>query len=1025
MKCSPLYLSAVTFFLAGLAGAPAVQAQYFGQNKVQYEGLDFKTLKTEHFDIHYYDEMRDAAELSGMLAERWYWRLVRILDHELSSRQDLILYASSPHFQQTNAVAGSIGEGTGGVTEAFKRRVVMPLAGPISETDHVLGHELVHAFQFDMTTMRGSGVSAGGGPGVLRLPLWLVEGMAEYLSVGPVDAHTAMWMRDGVQNDRLPNLRDLQNPAFFPYRWGQALWSYVGGRWGDDVVVEILKTASPTGDLRHAFGRVLGVPLDTLIVQWHDALRAAYTPVLESARPASDFARPVITGRGSRGRLNVAPALSPDGTKLAFLSERDLFSIEMFLADVETGKIIRKIVKTAVNPHFESLQFINSAGTWAPDGRQFAFGGVSRGRPVLTIIDTERGKTIKEQRFEELGEIFNPAWSPDGRTIAFTASVGGLSDLYLFDVDTDSLSRLTNDPFAELQPAWTADGRIVVVTDQIGADAMLLRTGNYRLAIIDPKTAAFEALPALGEGKHINPEVARDGSIYFLADPDGVSNIYRFDPATGDVRRMTNIATGVSGITGLSPALSIAYETGAMAFSVFIDGGYDIYVADEAAVTEGMLVAAGALNRDAAILPPRDRLGSRVIAMLDDYESGLPPDSAFVRARYSAKLSLDYVAPPSVAVGADRFGTYVGGGSALFFSDLLGNRQLAAALGVYGTFEDISALVAYSNTSSRWNWGLAGQQVPYVSAGYLQGFDSQGNFIQLTQRFRQTNREVSGLLSFPFNRVRRVDFGLGYRNISYDLEVDSLVVSPFGEILVDRRVNLQAPDALNFAFASAALVYDNTIFGATSPLLGQRYRIEAAPTLGSFEVVTGLVDFRKYVMPVRPFTLAFRALHYGRYGSGSDDPRLQPLFVGYQSLVRGYDIGSFNTRECVASTSFPVGGFPGPTTSNCPVFDQLIGSRIGVLNLEVRFPLLGVLGIGSGYYGFLPIETAVFADAGMAWDSFSKPTIFGGNRQIVTSAGFTMRLNMLGFAIVQIDYVKPFQRPDKGWYFELGFTPGF
>ena len=159
------------------------EAQYFGRNQVQYEKFDFEVLETEHFDIFFYDEEREAAAQAGILAERWYARLSRLLNHKLRGRQVIIYYASHPHFQQTNAIGGAPGEGTGGVTEVFKRRIVLPFAGPIAETDHVLGHELVHAFQFDMTG-QGKTVSETTIPMALRLPLWFIEGLAEYLSVG-------------------------------------------------------------------------------------------------------------------------------------------------------------------------------------------------------------------------------------------------------------------------------------------------------------------------------------------------------------------------------------------------------------------------------------------------------------------------------------------------------------------------------------------------------------------------------------------------------------------------------------------------------------------------------------------------------------------------------------------------------------------------------------------------------------------------------------------------------------------------
>ena len=96
-------------------------AQYFGQNKVQYRDFDFKVLKTKNFDIYYYPEEEAAVEQAGRLAERWYARFSRLLNHRFARRQPVILYASHPHFEQTNVLQGFIGEGTGGVTEVLKR----------------------------------------------------------------------------------------------------------------------------------------------------------------------------------------------------------------------------------------------------------------------------------------------------------------------------------------------------------------------------------------------------------------------------------------------------------------------------------------------------------------------------------------------------------------------------------------------------------------------------------------------------------------------------------------------------------------------------------------------------------------------------------------------------------------------------------------------------------------------------------------------------------------------------------------
>ena len=235
--------------------ATPLDAQYFGRNKVQYESFDFEVLETDHFDIYYYPEEEPVLEYVALMAERWYARLSRILDHDLTNRQPLIIYANPAHFRQTNTLQGDIGEATGGVTEILKRRIVLPLAGPLAESDHVLGHELVHAFQFDITG-EGGGIAMAGIPAAMAYPLWFVEGMAEYLSVGPNDPHTAMWMRDAARSE-LPNIQKLSDPRFFPYRYGQALWAYVAGRWGDDVVGRLLKASKTSGNASVAFARRL------------------------------------------------------------------------------------------------------------------------------------------------------------------------------------------------------------------------------------------------------------------------------------------------------------------------------------------------------------------------------------------------------------------------------------------------------------------------------------------------------------------------------------------------------------------------------------------------------------------------------------------------------------------------------------------------------------------------------------------------------------------------------------------------
>jgi dipeptidyl aminopeptidase/acylaminoacyl peptidase len=1022
---------ATLVFVGAVLGpaASSARAQYFGQNKVQYQDFDFEVLRTEHFDIYHYPEEDVAIEYLVLMAERWYARLSRLLNHDLSSRQPLIMYASGPHFRQTNTLQGDIGESTGGVTEILKRRMVLPFSGPLAETDHVLGHELVHAFQFDITG-EGGGIALAGVPTVMRFPLWFVEGMAEYLSVGPRDPNTAMWMRDAVQT-QLPDAQKLADPRFFPYRYGHSLWAFVAGTYGDDAVGRILKAARTSSSPAMAFTRVIGVPPDSAVAGWHRALQETYNPLFEQTSRPIDYGRPLMTPDISGGRINLAPALSPDGKYLVFLSERDLFSIDMFLADVETGEVVRKITKTDVDPHFESIQFINSAGAWDADGRRFALGGISKGRPVLTIIDVESGRRIQEAQFDDLGEIFSPTWSPDGRAVAFSAIVGGLSDLFVYDLETETLRRLTNDAYADLQPAWSPDGSaIAIVTDRFSTGLSSLLFGDYVLALVDPANGAIEPVDGFEQGKHINPQWSPDGSdLFFISDQNGISNVYRMHMATGEISQVTNLYTGVSGIAALSPALSVAAQTGEVAITVYEQDVNSIFLIDRPEV-----IAGGPVVRqfegidDPALLPPTYRITDDVASLLANAFYGLPRDTAaYPSDPYRTRFALDYIGQPSLAVGVDSYGTYIAGGASLFWSDMLGNHNLATALQVQGGLKDIAALVGYSNLTRRLNWGVTAQQIPYLT-GYVNYFTEPqtGNFLEVQQLFRQTNRSVTGQAALPLSRVQRLEGSLGYLNVSYDIEERLRVYDPFtGQRLFDSTTSLPAPDAINLAVGSLALVYDNSLWGVASPLIGQRYRLEVAANVGSIDFFNVVADFRKYIMPVRPFTFAARLMHFGRYGpDGEDSGRLQPLYLGYDGLLRGYDFGSFDfALEC-------------PTDGPCTNYNRLFGSKMILGNVEVRFPPLGLLGIGRGVFGFLPIEMVLFGDAGLAYCTdvafecisetreLSRPFFMGGERDPLFSAGAGLRMNVFGFMIIELDWVYPFNRI-RGGHFQFSFLPGF
>ncbi|MGB8952258.1 MAG: BamA/TamA family outer membrane protein [Candidatus Aminicenantales bacterium] len=984
--------------------------QYFGRNKVQYEKFDYKILKTEHFDIYFYPEEKEAIMQAARLAERWYYRLSRIFSQNLRSRQPLIMYASHPHFEQTTVIPELVGEGTGGFTEQYKRRIVLPFSGSLDETDHVIGHELVHAFQYDL--IFGAKGRMGGGGAVMQIPLWFIEGLAEYLSIGPVDANTAMWMRDMVKKKKMPAIKKLNNPRYFPYRYGHAVWAYIGGRWGDLMVTRIMREAFRMGDYKKAMEANLKLTLDQLSKDWHETLEKDYGPLIQTNQDPDSLSRLLVKG-SEEVYINVSPSISPDGKRLVFLSSKDLFSIEMFMSDAQTGKITQKVTKTAVNPHIQSLQFINSSGSWDSEGQRFVFGAISKGKPILAFIDSKGNKVDKEIEFPELGEILNPTWSPDGRSIAFSGLIGGFTDIFIYDLETAKLRQMTQDPYGDIHPAWSPDGRsIAFVTERFTTHLPILNIGNYSLALLDPVSGEVQQIQGFKGAKNINPQWSADSkSIYFLSDRNGITDIYRFDRESEKTYQITNFYTGASGITALSPALSVAAKSNRLVYSLYNEGSYSIYAVESMEFLVGKPVEDMQSQYGAAVLPPKDRPGSEILGLLKNPLFGLPETSSFQVTPYNPKLSVDYVSPPQLGVGIDRFGTYAGGGIAISFSDMMGYHNLMTMAQVYNRLIDSAVLLGYQNSQHRWNFGGVVQRIPYVYGDYAIYDEYIGNLLTTVEEehlFRQINYEITGFAIYPFNQIQRFEIAAGYQLIDFDQEIVTRIYAwNSSQLLYEDIQKLEAPSSLHFAYVSAAFVYDSAQFGATSPLIGQSYRLEVTPITGSLSYFNVLTDFRRYFMPIKPFSLAFRFIHYGRYGKDADDERIWPIFLGYGDLIRGYNYSSFSAGEAT------------------DIFDRLFGSKVLAANAELRFPLFGALKLGRGFYGIFPVDFIAFYDVGLVWDNANKAWFLGGERKPLASAGIGLRVNLFGYAVVGVNLVKPLSRPQKDWYFQFSFWPGY
>lgn len=1021
-----LRLVTILALLLLISSTIELQAQSFGRNKPSYKVFDFKVYQSPHFEFYHYLKDDSVVWAIANTYEKWYTRHQRVFRDTIKIPNPIIIYENHPDFQQTTAISGEISIGTQGVTEALKNRIVMPILETNSQTDHVIGHELVHVFQFriifnnDSLSLRS----------LQNLPLWLVEGMAEYLSIGNTDAHTAMIMRDAIHNNDFPTLKQMtRNYKYNPYRYGHAFVSFIANSVGDSIIQPIFVETAKFGYER-AFERIFGLKEKNISELWKKSWTDHLAPFLNDSIKHQATGSMLINDKNA-GDLNISPSYSPDGKYFTFFSEKNLFSLDLFLADAKTGRIIRKLSSSTRNQDIDGFNFFESVGSWSPDGSQFAYVAVKKGRNILVIADVKRPRRTREIVLPQVASFNNPSWSPDGSRIAISALVDGRNNLYLYDLNTQKTEQITNDRYSYIHPQWSPDGRyLAFATDRKQTSDMSDQINfHFNLGIMDMSQEGrpIEIIEVFKGAENLNPQFAPDGkSLYFLSNRDGFRNLYQYHLDDKKVYQLTNYYTGISGITHLSPAISIARKDSSMVYSYYSKGKYQIYRA-RLSDFKALEVQHDDIDFTAAILPPNKKLDNLFVTenINSNAKTDTLPASSFLQKPYRPKFGLSYIGSSGVGVSTSSWGTGLAGGVNMMFSDITGDNQIVSTLAVNGEVYDFGGLVGYINQKHRIKFGAMVSHIPYRMSAFEYKLDTLRVGDQLLQvenlvlyNLRQFEDNVGVFAYYPISTTRRIELGGSLSWYYYRMEAINNYYYGFQKIHQSKE-KLPAPSGFNLQRINLAYVGDRSQFGMASPMAGHRYRFQVEQYFGEVDMTALLADFRQYYF-LKPFSFAFRLTHFGRYGNQADNNLFYPLYLGYMGYMRGYEGTTYyRLQQQGANADIDI--------------KSLFGSKMILGGLEVKIPFTGPKRLALINSGFLFTELAWFLDAGVAWYNNEQITFdpekaktSARHKFPVFSTGPSLRINLFGAMILEPYVAFPFQRKGlKEAVWGLNFLPGW
>jgi Tol biopolymer transport system component len=924
-RCGALLrVAAAAFAVVFAGGAIPAAAQtpyvpYFGKNQIRYDNFRWMTYETEHFVIYFYPEIQPHLERMAGYAESAYQHISAELKHDLAHKVPLILFQTSSEFQQQNVIPGAAQEGVGAFAEPIRQRIVMPMDEPPDLLYRLIVHELTHQFEFDIipvTLMQRA------------VPLWVNEGLSDYMT-GIWRPTDLMTVRDAAVADIVPKMSDMQNYGEFNnprmiYNLGHAAFEFMEARWGKEGLRQYLfalrKSVIGGGD--NAYQEAFKLTPEEFDQQFEKYLKDRFKPFRDKERPA-DYGRDLAPDQRKTAFSNALTVeTSPSGDLLAVVTgNRKDREYDIILASAKDGSVIRNLTKGFDKD--KGFEFIVTPGgrwntipwlSWAPTGDRLAY--FVRAEKNRTLIMQNVLTTDIEERIalNDIDEPEAPDVSPDGTKVVFGGIRGGTGDIFLLDIASREVTNLTKDDFADSGPTWSPDGSYIVYMARVSGNEKLFRLdiasgrktqitfGTHDDAaaqFLDADTLVFPST-ATDPGQPIAPDVAANGNIY---------NIWTLSLKNGELRQYTDALAGNTSTVVLKDGTAAPR----IGFISYYKGEYTVRTLE---------------RRDPVVTAASSDFGAP--GPIVDFQAPLSHTLVSDKIKKKGKFQNMFMdGRPPVNVGVTSGGQFFGG-SAVSFSDVLGDQQLTIFAASVSQYRSISG--SYLNLSRRFNYAIQGFSQTQFYYGQLSNVFYDPMYAGFIDRdFAVATRTMRGGTLFgiwPFNRYNRVEVSGGvvnYNESFNDPDLQQLSLD-FQQQQFGRRL-LQSGTYVPF---SAAYVRETTVFREFGPLAGNTMRLayEVAPKIGntlSRQSLDG--DARYYQRLGSTGLLALRARGFRSWG---DAPTY--IYFGGNSEMRGYQ------------------------------YLEFLGSQSAFFNAELRFPLIEAMLTPIGVLG--GIRGTFFANMG-------------------------------------------------------------